>query len=311
MLTKFKRLLLFLVFATMVLVSATMFSQEFTTSVNIPLTSYFARVQVNPYYQLVNLASMAFAEEHLKGTEYEDLPVISRASVIDGGFRGAHNFADVPAGPITEEEMRHLYRYNNTIVALKLNGQQVIDWLEHSAGNFFQIDPNSTEDQTLVDFGFDCHHLDQFWGITYLYDVTQPLGQRVVDAEYEGVPLSEDIYFIVMVDSFRAGGGGGLPHAVPENVVLRWDVDYRTMVFEYLDSLGGIMPELVINWSLKPVETAGRVLFKTGGEWGVPVTEYMEAAAQLNIEPVDHIEYVGTDDVWGLFEIDLARVRTP
>jgi len=114
-----------------------------------------------------------------------------------------------------------------------------------------------------------------------------------------------------MVDSYRASGGGGLPHAVPENVVLEWDVDYKTMVFEYLDSLGGIMPELVINWSIKPIETAGKVLFKTGGEWGTPVLEYMEVAEELGIEQVDHISYIGTDDVWGLFEIDLSKVKTP
>lgn len=37
----------------------------------------------------------------------------------------------------------------------------------------------------------------------------------------------------------------------------------------------------------------------------------MEIAAKENIEPIDHIEYVGTDDVWGLFKIDLSKVRTP
>ena len=294
-----------------VVFGASLFSQDFTTSVNIPLTTYFARVQVNPYYQLVNLASIDFAEKNLKGTDYEGLPVISRASVIDAGFRGADNFADVPAGAITKAEMQHLYRYNNKISALKLNGKQIIEWLEASAGNFFVIDPELCEDQILVNFGFDCHHLDQFWGITYIYDVTKSLGSRVARAEYEGVPLSEDMEFIVVVDSYRASGGGGLPHAVPENVVIAWDVDYRTMVFEYLDSLGGIMPELVVNWSIKPVATQGRVLFKTGGEWGTPVLEYMEAAAELGIEQVDHISYFGTDDVWGLFEIDLSRIKAP
>jgi len=300
-----------LVMIFVVVFGASLFSQDFTTSVNIPLTTYFARVQVNPYYQLVNLASIDFAEKNLKGTDYEGLPVISRASVIDAGFRGADNFADVPAGAITKAEMQHLYRYNNKISALKLNGKQIIEWLEASAGNFFVIDPELCEDQILVNFGFDCHHLDQFWGITYIYDVTKSLGSRVARAEYEGVPLSEDMEFIVVVDSYRASGGGGLPHAVPENVVIAWDVDYRTMVFEYLDSLGGIMPELVVNWSIKPVATQGRVLFKTGGEWGTPVLEYMEAAAELGIEQVDHISYFGTDDVWGLFEIDLSRIKAP
>jgi len=144
-----------------------------------------------------------------------------------------------------------------------------------------------------------------------LYDVTKPVGERVVMAEYEGVPLSEDMDFIVMVDNYRAGGGGGLPHAVPENIVMKWDYDYRTLVVDYLVSLDGIMPELVFNWSIKPIETKGRVIVRTGSEWGVPVSEYMEIAAEKNIEPVGHMEYVGTDDVWGLFAIDLKDLRTP
>lgn len=281
-----------------------------SVTVNIPLSTYFARVQVNPVYQLINMASVSFGEENIKGTELEGIPVISRASVTKGGFKGAEDFADLPAGDITEDT-KMIYPYDNTIQALKINGKQIIEWLEASAGNFNQIDPNSTDDQLLINYGFDSHHLDQFWGITYMYDVTQPLGERVVMAEYEGAPLSEDMDFIVMADNYRAGGGGGLPNAVPENIVMKWDNDYRTLVVDYLKSLGGIMPELVFNWSIKPIETKGRIIVRTGSEWGVPVSEYMEIAAEKNIEPVGNIEYVGTDDVWGLFAIDLKDLRTP
>ena len=281
-----------------------------SVTVNIPLSTYFSRVQANPVYQLINMASVAFGEEKIKGTEYEGLPVISRSSVTKGGFKGADNFVDLPAGDITENT-GEIYPYNNTIQALKINGIQIIEWLEASAGNFNQIDPNDTNDQLLINYEFDGHHLDHFWGITYIYDITQPLGERVVMAEYEGVPLSEDMDFIVMVDNYRAGGGGGLPNAVPENIVMTWEDEYRPLVVDYLISLNGIMPELVINWSIKPIETKGRVIVRTGPEWGVPVSEYMEIAAEKNIEPVGHMEYVGTDDVWGLFSIDLKDLRTP
>lgn len=281
-----------------------------SVTVNIPLSTYFARVQVNPVYQLINMASVAFGEEKIKGTEFEGLPVISRASVTKGGFKGADNFVDLPAGDITENT-GEIYPYNNTVQALKLNGKQIIEWLEASAGNFNQIDPNDTNDQLLINYEFDGHHLDHFWGITYIYDITQPLGERVVMAEYEGVPLSEDMDFIVMVDNYRAGGGGGLPNAVPENIVMTWDNEYKPLVVDYLQSLNGIMPELVFNWSIKPIETKGRVIVRTGSEWGVPVLEYMKIAAEKNIEPVGHMEYVGADEVWGLFSIDLKDLRTP
>ena len=280
-------------------------------TVNIPLSTYFARVQVNPVYQLINMASVAFGEENIKGTEFEGLPVISRASVTKGGFKGAEDFVDLQAGNLSDEGAKMIYPYGNTIQALKINGQQIIEWLEASTGNFNQIDPNNTDDQLLINYEFDGHHLDHFWGITYMYDITKPVGERIVMAEYEGAPLAEDMDFIVMVDNYRAGGGGGLPHAVPENIVLEWDNDYRTLVVDYLKSLDGVIPELVINWSIMPIETKGQIIVRTGSEWGVPVSEYMEIATEKNIEPVGNIEYVGTDDVWGLFSIDLKDLKTP
>lgn len=237
--------------------------------------------------------------------------MLAETSVTKGGFHGHSDFMDLPAGKMSNSEIDRVLPYNNTICALKLNGRQIIEWLETSAGNFNKIDPNTAEDQYLVNYGFDGHHFDHFWNITYMFDVTQPAGQRVSLADYNGEPLTEDDVFLVLADNFRAGGGGGLPHAEPENIVMAWDKSYRDLLVEYLNELDGVIPELIINWSIKPVGTEGRVLFRTGSEWGIPVTEYMERAAELGVEPVDHISYVGTEEVWGLFEIDLASIQTP
>jgi len=287
------------------------FSQEVVANTDIPLATYFARIQVNPLYQMCNMASIWFGEQHLKGTEYEDLPIISRQSTTFGGFKGADDFLYIPSGELTNKDIEKIYRYSNTIQALKLNGKQIIEWLEASAENFHQIDPKVSEDQRLINYGFDTHLFDQFWGITYMFDVTKPVGERVVEIRYEGKPLIEDMEFIIMTDNYRAGGGGGLPHAVPENVVLKWDTDFRELIIDYLNEINGDIPELVFNWSIKPIETKGTIILKTGGEWGIPVTEYMEEARELNIEPVSSLEYVGTDDVWGLFSIDLSKMKTP
>ena len=302
-------ILIVLVFVLLLGVSA--FSQGVVAKTNIPLATYFARVQVNPTYQMLNLASIWFGKEHLKGTEYENLPLISRQSTTHAGFRGADDFLNVPAGDLTSDNISRIYRYNNTIQALKLNGKQIIEWLEASAGNFNQIDPEMMEDQFLINYGFDSHLLDHFWGITYMFDVTMPLGSRVVEAKYQGEPLTEDMEFIIMTDNYRAGGGGGLPNAVPENIVMKWDDNFRDVVTDYLNAMDGVIPELVFNWSIKPVVTKGKVILKTGPEWGTPVLEYIDVATEMNIEPVSQFEYFGTEDVWGLFTIDLSKMKTP
>lgn len=286
------------------------FSQPVATT-DIPFATYFSRVQVNPMFQILNRAGVEFGKAKLKGTEFESLPVLSRQSVTWAGFRGASDFLNLPAGALTMDEISKMYRYSNTIQALKLNGKQIIQWLEASAGIFNQIDPEKTDNQLLINYKFDNHLLDQWWGITYQYDVTKPLGSRVVYANYQGQPLTENMNFIVMSDNYRAGGGGGLPNAVPANIVMKWDTNYRVAVADYLKSLNGTMPKLVINWSLKPVATKGKVLVKTGPEWGAPVVEYMEVAAKMNLEPVAHFEFFDTEEEWGVFEMDLSKVPTP
>ena len=308
---RFARMFVLLVVAVSTIGVFSTFAEDVLATIDVPLATYFARIQPNPTYQIINESSIWFAEQNVVGTEYEGLPIITRQSTTAGGFGGPDNFMDLPAGDLTSDEMSNIYRYGNTIAALKLNGAQVIEWLEACGRNFSQIDPTSTEDQYLLDYEFDPHHLDHFYGISYMYDATQPAGSRVALATYQGVPLTEDMEFLVISDNYRAGGGANLPNAQPENIVLEWEYTYPELVVDYLNHLGGVAPEWVPNWSILPVETAGRILLKTGGEWGVPVLDYMKAAAAQDIEPVGHIEFIGTDDVWGLFVVDLMGVTTP
>ena len=44
--------------------------------------------------------------------------------------------------------------YPNTLYAVKVNGAQVKEWLEMSAGQFNTIDPKKTEEQPLVNIGY-------------------------------------------------------------------------------------------------------------------------------------------------------------
>ena len=311
MIVKFNRVFALLIVAVVMFGASTVFGEDVLASVDKPLATYFARVQPNVTYQIINEASIWFGEQNLAGTEYEGLPIITRQSTTKGGFGGPENFQDIPAGNITSAEISQIYKYDNAIVALKLNGSQIIEWLEACARNFNQIDPSSTNDQYLLNEEFDPHHFDHFWGISYMFDVTKPEGSRVTAATYLGAPLSKNMEFIIISDNYRAGGGANMPHAQPENIVIEWEDTYQPLLVEYLNYLGGVVPEWAPNWSIKPVETAGRVILKTGGEWGVPVMEYMEVAAAQNIEKVGHIEFFGTEDVWGLFTINLSDITIP
>ena len=108
-----------------------------------PIYSYFAQVADDPSVQLVANAQIAYVQKAIRGTEYAKYPVLSAAAAFKtGGRQGNSYYTDIPAGVIAIKNDADLYIYPNTLKALLLTGAEVREWLEMSAGQFNQIDPN-------------------------------------------------------------------------------------------------------------------------------------------------------------------------
>ncbi|MED3146134.1 bifunctional 2',3'-cyclic-nucleotide 2'-phosphodiesterase/3'-nucleotidase, partial [Bacillus thuringiensis] len=143
-----------------------------------PINSYFSLVQDDPSVQIVTNAQKWYVEQELKKPEYEkikDIPVLSAGAPFKaGGRNGATYYTDIPAGTLAIKNVADLYVYPNTLYAVKVNGAQVKEWLEMSAGQFNQIDPKKTEEQPLVNIGYPTYNFDILDGLKYEIDVTQP-----------------------------------------------------------------------------------------------------------------------------------------
>ena len=75
-------------------------------------------------------------------SKYKGIPVLSAGAPFKaGGRNGATYYTDIPAGTLAIKNVADLYVYPNTLYAVKVNGAQVKEWLEMSAGQFNQIDP--------------------------------------------------------------------------------------------------------------------------------------------------------------------------
>lgn len=56
---------------------------------------------------------------------------------------------------------------------VKASGKEVKEWLECSAGQFNQIDPDNTKPQSLINWdGFRTYNFDVIDGVNYQIDVT-------------------------------------------------------------------------------------------------------------------------------------------
>ncbi|MFD1179254.1 bifunctional 2',3'-cyclic-nucleotide 2'-phosphodiesterase/3'-nucleotidase [Paenibacillus puldeungensis] len=229
-----------------------------------PINSWFALIQDDPSIQIVNNAQKWYVEQHLKGTEYEGLPVLSAAAPFKaGGRQGANYYTNIPAGDIAIKNVADLYLYSNTVNAVLVTGAELKEWLEWSAGQFKQIDPAKTEEQELVNNEFPTYNFDVIDGVTYQIDVTQPTkydakggllnekANRILSLSYKGKPIDPAQKFVVASNNYRASSSK-LANPDGKRIILASPDENRQVVINYIRSNGTINPAADGNWSLAP-----------------------------------------------------------
>lgn len=225
-----------------------------------PINSFFALVQDDPSVQIVNNAQIWYAKQQLAGSPEANLPILSAAAPFKAGTRGdASAYTDIPAGPIAIKNVADLYLYDNVVAILKVNGAQLKEWLEMSAGQFNQIDPTSTEPQNLVNTDFRTYNFDVIDGVTYQYDITQPnkydrngkvvneTANRVRNLQYNGQDVTADQEFIVVTNNYRANGT--FPGVREASINRLLNLENRQAIINYIISEKIINPTADNNWS--------------------------------------------------------------
>ncbi|HFR3504685.1 TPA: bifunctional 2',3'-cyclic-nucleotide 2'-phosphodiesterase/3'-nucleotidase [Streptococcus suis] len=225
-----------------------------------PINSFFSLVQDDPSVQIVNNAQIWYAKQQLAGTPEASLPILSAAAPFKAGTRGdASAYTDIPAGPIAIKNVADLYLYDNVVAILKVNGAQLKEWLEMSAGQFNQIDPNSTEPQNLVNTDYRTYNFDVIDGVTYQYDITQPnkydrsgklvneTASRVRNLQYNGQDVTADQEFIVVTNNYRANGT--FPGVREASVNYLLNLENRQAIINYIIAEKVINPTADNNWT--------------------------------------------------------------
>ncbi|HEM6398236.1 TPA: bifunctional 2',3'-cyclic-nucleotide 2'-phosphodiesterase/3'-nucleotidase [Streptococcus suis] len=225
-----------------------------------PINSFFALVQDDPSVQIVNNAQIWYAKQQLAGTPEAGLPILSAAAPFKAGTRGdATAYTDIPAGPIAIKNVADLYLYDNVVAILKVNGAQLREWLEMSAGQFNQVDPSSTEPQNLVNTDYRTYNFDVIDGVTYQYDITQPnkydrsgklvneTASRVRNLQYNGQAVTDEQEFIVVTNNYRASGT--FPGVKDASINYLLNLENRQAIINYIISEKVINPTADNNWT--------------------------------------------------------------
>ncbi|MFI7148260.1 bifunctional metallophosphatase/5'-nucleotidase [Nonomuraea sp. NPDC050022] len=175
------------------------------------------------------------------------LPVLSIAAPFS-------RTAVFPAGDIRVRDVAGLYVYDNTLLAVKLTGAQIKDYLEYSAKYFNQLAPGDPVDVAKLTNAGNTpdYNYDQLSGVSYDIDIAKPVGQRIANLTYEGAPVPAGKEFVVAINNYRQSGGGGFPHVAGAPVLYNAQVEIRQALIDYATAKGTINPAdfAAANWRL-------------------------------------------------------------
>ncbi|EJG1662938.1 2',3'-cyclic-nucleotide 2'-phosphodiesterase [Vibrio parahaemolyticus] len=288
---------------------------------NDVMYSFLALVQDDPTIQIVNLAQKDYVERFIQGDpDLADIPVLSAAAPFKVGGRkdDPNGFTEVESGQLTFRNAADLYLYPNTLVAMKVKGKEVHEWLECSAGQFKRIDVNTTQPQSLIDWdNFRTYNFDVIDGVEYQIDITQPPkydanckvinpdSQRIVNLTFNGKPVDPKQDFIIATNNYRAYSNT-FPGTGPNFIAFDSPDENRSVVAAYISRVseekGEVTPSADNNWSFAPIKSDKKLDIRFETSPSEKASKFIQDKGQYPMKRV------ATDEVgFAIYQIDLNK----
>ena len=194
-------------------------------------------------------------------------------SKADISFNAPLSFnTTIQAGDVTQGDMFKLYRFENLLYVLRMTGEEIRKHLEFSydmwtntmkspEDHALLLNDNSKEDQQRTGFQYYTFNFDSACGIDYEVDLTKPDGQKVHILQLSnGQPFDEKKWYKVVMNSYRANGGGelltrgaGIPKdSLEGRVLFHTPLDQRYYLTQEIEQMGTIDPKPNHNWRFVP-----------------------------------------------------------
>jgi 2',3'-cyclic-nucleotide 2'-phosphodiesterase/3'-nucleotidase len=222
-----------------------------------------APVEDVPIIDFVNYVQADAVKNGLTGSD-ASLPVLSIAAPFN-------RQASFPQGPVSIRDVAGLYIYDNTLLGVRVSGQDVKDYLEYSARYFQQVSgtgPFTMAQVTNASYGtvgqpgyvppIPDYNFDTIAGLgpggrlTYDIDISQPVGSRIKNLQYGGSDLPMGMQFAMAVNNYRQSGGGGFPAVKTAPVVYNRQIDIRQLLIDWVTTNHTIDPGqfATVDWKL-------------------------------------------------------------
>src|SRR4051812_27612300 len=134
----------------------------------------------------------------------------------------------LPEGDVHQRDVSGIYPYENTLRAVRISGQQLREYLEHSARYFRTYEPG----QPVINDSVAGYNYDVVSGVVYNVDLSRPAGQRIRGLAFEGKIVQPTDTFTMALNSYRQAGGGGYSMVARAPVVYDKGEDIRELLVD-------------------------------------------------------------------------------
>ncbi|WP_054744061.1 bifunctional metallophosphatase/5'-nucleotidase [Cellulosilyticum ruminicola] len=135
---------------------------------------------------------------------------------------------------VTTRDVMGAYQFPNTVKVLEVDERVLRQALERCA-EYYTLEANGEVviSDCFINPKVEHYNYDFFAGLSYTFDLTKPVGERVVEILKDGQTLGDKKYTLAMSD-YRATGTGGYECYQECEVVKEYDVDIQALAIEYI-----------------------------------------------------------------------------
>ncbi|MGH4123038.1 MAG: 5'-nucleotidase C-terminal domain-containing protein [Clostridium sp.] len=172
------------------------------------------------------------------------------------------NDANIKQGKINKAGTADIYKFDNTLITLKVNGEQLKRYMEWSASYYNTFKPGDLTvsfDQNVRGYNYD-----MFSGVKYDVDVSKEKGKRIVNlTRTDGTQIKDTDVIKLAVNNYRASTtllnetsglfkGEGVETLYDSFKTLGDDGRIRDLIRKYIveEKKGVITPEVDNNWKI-------------------------------------------------------------
>lgn len=191
------------------------------------------RLQDHPFIEFINKIQMDIANVSISCTSL------------------FHNTSPGFPKHVTMRDIVSNYIYPNTLKVIRITGADIKDALELSASYFtLKADGSIIVTPTYIEPKPQHYNYDMWEGISYVLNISRPIGERVESLQYKGAPLNINEEYDVVMNNYRASGGGNFFMFQNKLVVKDIPTDMSELIANYISKHKRIEATVNHNWKV-------------------------------------------------------------